>query len=181
MEIHRLLICVLTATVLLIGCGCKTNNTSNEVNADISSNNNISNERYPSFAVESITVKPGEKDITICVSLKDNPGFLTMAMDIEYDSNTMSLTKTVNGSDYSNYYFVGPKNLQSGCTASWFLPDIPQKTIDGTILELHFSIKENANKGSYPIKITRSQYGGIVDEYKNEIIFNNAEGYITIN
>lgn len=181
MKIYRLLICLLVFAVLLTGCGKKTDNTTDTVTTNSEVEQPINNDRYPSFAVETISAAKGNQDVVVYVSLKDNPGFLTMAMDITYDYENMSLTKVVSGSDYSDYYFVGPKKLQSGCTASWFLPELPEKVVDGNILELHFAINDNAESGSYPISITRSQNGGIVDQFKNEIIFNNAVGYININ
>lgn len=181
MKIYRLLICLLVFAVLLTGCGKKTDNTTDTVTPNSEVEQPINNDRYPSFAVETISVEKGNQDVVVYVSLKDNPGFLTMAMDITYDYENMSLTKVVSGSDYGDYYFVGPKKLQSGCTASWFLPELPEKVVDGNILELHFAINDNAESGSYPISITRSQNGGIVDQFKNEIIFNNAVGYININ
>ena len=181
MKIYRLLICLLVFAVLLTGCGKKTDKTADTVTTNSEMEQPINNDRYPSFAVETISAAKGNQDVVVYVSLKDNPGFLTMAMDITYDYENMSLTKVVSGSDYGDYYFVGPKKLQSGCTASWFLPELPEKVVDGNILELHFAINDNAESGSYPISITRSQNGGIVDQFKNEIIFNNAVGYININ
>lgn len=181
MKIYRLLICLLVFVVLLTGCGKKTDNTTDTVTPNSELEQPINNDRYPSFAVETISAAKGNQDVVVYVSLKDNPGFLTMTMDITYDYENMSLTKVVSGSDYGDYYFVGPKKLQSGCTASWFLPESPEKVVDGNILELHFAINDNAESGSYPISITRSQNGGIVDQFKNEIIFNNAVGYININ
>ena len=181
MRIYRLLICLLIFAVLLTGCGRKTDNINDTVTTNSEVEQPINNDRYPSFTVETISASKGDQDVIVCVSLKDNPGFLTMAMDITYDYENMSLTKVVSGSDYSDYYYVGPRNLQSGCTASWFLPESPEKVVDGNILELHFAIKDYAECGSYPITITRSQNGGVVDQFKNEIIFNNAVGYIHIN
>lgn len=184
MKIYRLLICFLVLAALLAGCGKKTEDSNNTLttNSEVHDlESPVNNDRYPSFTVESVSAVKGNQDVIVRVSLKDNPGFLTMAMDITYDYENMSLTKVVSGSDYSDYYFVGPKKLQSGCTASWFLPELPEKVVDGNILELHFAIKDNAESGSYPIAITRSQNGGIVDQFKNEIIFNNAVGYININ
>lgn len=183
MKAYRLLVCFLIFATLLTGCGKKpvdANNAATTNPEPHTSENPVSNDRYPSFAVETLSAAKGDQDVVVRVSLKDNPGFLTMAMDIAYDSNNMSLTKVVSGSDYSDYYFVGPKKMQSGCTASWFLPELPEKVVDGNILELHFVIKENAESGSYPITITRSPNGGVVDQFKNEIIFNNAVGYINI-
>ena len=184
MKMYRLLICSLIFASLLMSCGKNPDNTNSTItiNSEVpDSENTGGNERYPSFAVETIATAKGEEDAIVRVSLMDNPGFLTMAMDITYDSENMTLTDVNGGVDYSEYYFVGPKNTESGCTASWFLPELPEEIVDGVILELHFAIKENAESGSYPISITRSPNGGIVDQNKNEIIFNNAVGYINVN
>lgn len=137
------------------------------------------NDKFPSFSVENMEVSAGE-DITVYVKLKDNPGFLTMAMNIEYDSTAMALIDIKNGPDYEEYNFVGPKNRASGCTASWFIPELPDKIKDGKLLELHFTILNNAKSGEYPIKITRPDNGGIVDAYKEILVVNNAIGYITV-
>lgn len=153
---------------------------SKKPDADLPANETVNNERYPSFVVETVNASKGEEDVIVYVSLKDNPGFLTMAMDITYDSENMTLVKAVSGTDYSDYNFVGPKNADTGCTASWFIPDVPDEIIDGKILELHFDVNNDIKSGSYLVSVTRPENGGIVDENKEPIIFNNATGYINI-
>ena len=170
------MIILLLISIVLVGCV----NEKSDVEPTVS-DGSPTNNRYPSFVVESTTASKGDKDVVINVSIKDNPGFLTMAMNISYDSDTMSLTKVVSGSNYSEYNFVGPKNKQSGCTAAWFVSELPEDIIDGNILKLHFEIKESAKIGVYPVSVSRSNNGGVVDQNKKEIIFNNAIGYIEIN
>lgn len=175
---QRFLLLLISLLLLLSLTGCYENNATDTT---ITSITLVTNERYPSFVVETVKASKGDKNVVVHVSLQDNPGFLTMAMDIDYDSDNMILTEVLNTSDYSEYNFVGPKNKQSGCTASWFTPEMPDNIIDGNILELHFDIKEQAEAGSYPIVVSRPDNGGIVDQNKEEIIFNNAIGYIEIN
>lgn len=171
-----LFIFVLILVIVSTGCGAKSNNINKNSSEDY-----VINERYPSFVVETVDVSTGDKDVVVHVSLKNNPGFLTMAMNITYDSDNLSLTKVLSGSDYGEYNFVGPKNKKSGCTASWFVPEMPKSIVDGNILELHFDIMAHAESGSYPITVSRPDNGGVVDQNKEEIIFNNATGYIRIN
>lgn len=183
MKKYRLLVYLLTFAVLFTGCKKESGDTSVTVSTkseNHSSEEPVIDDKYPSFAVETVSAAKGDADVVVCVSLKNNPGFLTMAMVIGYDSNNMSLTKVASGPDYSDYYFVGPKNMQSGCTASWFLPAVPDTIVDGSILELHFAIHDEAESGSYPISIACPEKGGVVDSNKKEIIFNNALGYINI-
>lgn len=137
------------------------------------------NDKYPSFMVENIDVNNNE-DITMFVELKGNPGFLTMALNIEYDQTVMTLMDIENGPDYEEYSFLGPKNKNSGCSASWYILDLPEKVVDGKLLKLHFKILDNVKSGEYPIKISRPNNGGIVDGNKEAIVINNAIGYVTI-
>lgn len=184
MKQYRLLVILLVIAALLMGCNKETDDANTTVStepAGYSSEESAINDGHPAFAVETVSAAKGDTDVVVCVSLKNNPGCLTIAMEIGYDSDSMSLTKVVSGSDYGDYYFVGPKNMQSGCTASWFLPKLPEKVVDGIILELHFAISEKAESGSYPVSITCPENGGIVDANKKEIIFNNAVGYLDIN
>lgn len=176
MKRHIILVFILIFVLALSGCRQNSGN-----NTGVTSDNSVTNERYPSFVVETVEASKGDKDVVVRISLKNNPGFLTMAMNITYDSDNMVLTKLINGSDYQEYNFVGPKNKKSGCTASWFMPEAPINVVDGNILELHFDIKEQVANGAYPISITRPDNGGVVDQNKEEIIFNNATGYIQIN
>lgn len=175
MKRHHLLIILLVLVIALVGCGRKSDNIN-----DNTSNDSFVNDRYPSFVVETVSAGEGEKDVVVLVSIENNPGFLTMAMNVAYDSEYLTLTKVLNGIDYSEYNFIGPRNTKSGCTASWFLPEIPENIVDGNILELHFDINEYAPKGVYSIEVTRPVNGGVVDQNKQAIIFNNATGYIKI-
>ncbi len=167
--------------LFLIFTGCNQVKTqSTDTNNTVTINSAI-NERYPFFEVKSVDAIKGDKDIVVYVHLKDNPGFLTLAINIAYDSDNLILTRVLPGSDYRQYNFIGPKNMESGCTASWFVPDIPENIIDGIILELHFDTHEQTKPGSYAISVTRPENGGVVDQYKQPIVFNNATGYININ
>lgn len=175
---RRLSIIIITVIISLLLTGCTGKESGDGVNVPTEF---ASNQNAPSFAVESVDASKGDTDVTVRVSLEGNPGFLTMAMNISYDSSVMALTDAVCGSDYSDYYYIGPKNKESGCTATWFLPDIPEDIVDGCILELHFGISNQAESGSYPVSITRPDNGGIVDQFKEPIVFNNSTGYININ
>ncbi len=169
-RIYGLCVFVIILASLITGCG-KSKSTVETV---------YNNDEFPSFLVENVQVSRGDKDFVVFVELKDNPGFLTMAMNIEYDSNAMALIDIKNGADYQEYYFVGPKNKASGCCASWFIPELPDKIVDGKLLELHFRLMDNAERGDHPIKISRPHNGGIVDAYKEILVVNNAIGYVTI-
>lgn len=165
----------LVIALILSFSGCKRKSGTKEYATSV-----FNNDQFPSFVVENISASSGEKDVVVFVKLKDNPGFLTMAMNIEYDSSALALTDVKNGSGYKEYNFIGPKNRSNGCTASWFISELPEKIVDGILLELHFSVLSNAKSGDYQIKILRPDNGGIVDGNKETLVINNAVGYITI-
>lgn len=166
----NVLLCVFFACILLLsGCKGEENNKETVFN----------NDNFPSFSVENVQTSSGE-DVTVFVELKDNPGFLTMAAKIEFDSKAMALMDVKCGSDYQDYNFVGPKNRGNGCCASLFIPELPEKNVDGKLLELHFKIFSDTKEGDYQIKISRPDNGGIVDGNKNALVINNAVGYVTV-
>lgn len=170
------LVLLITIVSMFVCCNaCKSKNPTSNYDTK-----EYKNESFPSFSVENVNAFSGEQDVTVFVYLKDNPGFLTMALNIEYDSSTMALAKVLNGEDFQEYNYVGPKNKESGCCACWFTTNLPEKIVDGKLLELHFNILENAKKGEYPVRITRPDNGGIVDENKEILVVNNSTGFINI-
>ena len=63
----------------------------------------------PTLKVSSITAAPGATKVTVMVSLENNPGFLTMALEMSFDSDVLTLTRVSNGADFTDYNFTGPK------------------------------------------------------------------------
>ena len=176
MKKNSLLVLLVLLVVVLAGCQCKSGNANGTTLGSFATN-----KPGPFFVVETVKASKGNNDTVLRVFLKNNPGFLTMDVCIAYDSMDMSLTKVINGVDYPEYNFVGPKNMQSNCSASWFIPEMPENIVDGNILELHFSIQEQAENGAHPVSISCSEGGGIVNQNKEVIVVNSATGYIEIN
>lgn len=129
---------------------------------------------------DSRTVSAGAAQVEIKVSLQHNPGFLTMALNMEFDSDVLKLTRVTSGSDYSDYSFIAPFNKKSGCTAAWFASDLPDEIVDGNIMTLQFTVSENAPAGTYPITISCPDDGSTVDGNKDEYPITNTVGYIIV-
>lgn len=134
----------------------------------------------PALKVSSITAAPGATKVTVIVSLENNPGFLTMALEMSFDSDVLTLTKVSNGADFTDYNFTGPKNKVSGCRAAWFSTDLPEEILDGDVMTLQFTVADNAASGRYPITISCPDDGSTLDGNKNVITLVNAIGYITV-
>lgn len=134
----------------------------------------------PALKVSSITAAPGATKVTVMVSLENNPGFLTMALEMSFDSDVLTLTRVSNGADFTDYNFTGPKNKVSGCRAAWFSTDLPEEILDGDVMTLQFTVADNAASGRYPITISCPDDGSTLDGNKNVIALANAIGYITV-
>lgn len=132
------------------------------------------------FALFSEAVKAGD-DAIVLVETTNNPGFLTMAVRVEYDTNAMSLTKAENGSVFLAYNFVPSKKLQSGCRMSWFIPSVPGNVEDGELLKLHFHVFNDTKAGEYPVTVSPINDGGIVDRSKSLITIAAGSGAIKVN
>ena len=134
----------------------------------------------PVLKVSSITAAPGATKVTVMVSLENNPGFLTMALEMSFDSDVLTLTRVSNGADFTDYNFTGPKNKVSGCRAAWFSTDLPEEILDGDVMTLQFTVADNAASGRDPITISCPDDGSTLDGNKNVIALANAIGYITV-
>lgn len=134
----------------------------------------------PALKVSNKTAAPGATKVTVTVSLENNPGFLTMALEMSFDSDVLTLTRVSNGADFTDYNFTGPKNKVSGCRAAWFSTDLPEEILDGDVMTLQFTVADNAASGRYPITISCPDDGSTLDGNKNVITLANAIGYITV-
>lgn len=134
----------------------------------------------PALKVSSITAAPGATKVTVMVSLENNPGFLTMALEMSFNPDVLTLTRVSNGADFTDYNFTGPKNKVSGCRAAWFSTDLPEEILDGDVMTLQFTVADNAASGRYPITISCPDDGSTLDGNKNVIALANAIGYITV-
>lgn len=140
----------------------------------------VKNATTPALLVGSNTAAAGATKIAIPVSLKNNPGFLTMALQITYDSSALTLTKVTNGSDFSDYNFTAPKNKISGCKAAWFSTDLPEEILDGDVMILQFTVNSDAAAGEYDITVSCPNDGSTVDGSKAQINFSAGTGSITV-
>ena len=112
------------------------------------------NSKSGTITVEDVYSAPkGTFDVT--VSLENNPGIYNLTASFEYDNTAMKLTKVANGTAMSDVAsFLAPKNMASGCTATWYYMDEPGNYRDGSLAILTFEILETAVQGkTYPISL----------------------------
>lgn len=130
----------------------------------------------PTLIVDTVYSK-GE-DVVVKVSVKNNPGTLTMLLNTIYVENAMELTKIESGKAMKGYSFVAPKKLSNACNAAWYINDVPDKITDGEIALLHFKLNKNVAPGAYEISISCDN-GAFGSNYE-EIQFDIINGYVVI-
>lgn len=132
----------------------------------------------PTFVVESVTANAGDS-VDVVVSLANNPGIMDMALSFTYDETALSLTGTSNGDALSDATFMGPKNMASGCRATWYYMDEPAEYADGSIIVLTFDVLETATAGDYEVTVAYGEKD-INDVDENHLSFTIESGKVTV-
>lgn len=130
------------------------------------------------FVGSNLTVTAGSTGVSYSISVKNNPGILGMLLSIEYDESVFVLTATSNGNATGNLTYQKPSKLVSGCNFVWYGTETGE-VIDGTVLNLVFTVRSDAPAGSYPIKISYSEADSYDGGY-NTIPATVVDGTITV-
>ena len=96
--------------------------------------------------VSTAEAAPGE-EVTLTVSMKNNPGIASFGLNIEYDKDVLSWTGVTKGSISSGTWDVGVDE-----TETWF--DFENFTDDVVILTLTFTVADNAPAGTSVVTLT---------------------------
>lgn len=160
-------------TAILLLSGCKNPGSKGQTVE-------MDTENAMTFTLFSEPVQAGE-DVVVLVETRKDPGFLTMAVRVDYDTSAMTLTKAENGSDFLSYNFIPSKKMQSGCKMSWFTPSLQKTSDEGELLKLHFRVFDDTKAGEYPVTISPVNDGGIVDRNKKLITVAAGSGIIKVN
>ena len=124
------------------------------------------------------TAAPGDT-VQIAISLKNNPGIVSMTLRMVYDESVMTLTKVTRGTALGEMTFTTPKDLKSGCQFPWDAEFVsPEDATNGDILVLTFTISETAAPGNYTLSLVT--VGDIIDNDLNPVAVVLKNGGITI-
>ena len=109
--------------------------------------------KLPTVSLSYAQTQPGDT-FTVDVELISNPGIINLALNVEYDTSVFTLEKVtdtglfsgaVHSPNYSNYPYYLTWNNDTA------LSDI---TVNGVIATLSFRVADNAQPGSYSIKLS---------------------------
>ncbi len=132
----------------------------------------------PTFVVENVTATAGTP-IEVAVSVVNNPGIMDMALSFTYDDSALSLIGTSNGEALSEATFMGPKNMASGCRATWYYMDAPAEYADGSVIILTFDVLETAEIGEYEVSVAYGEKD-VNDISGNPLSFTIESGKVTV-
>ena len=126
----------------------------------------------PQIIVENKNARKGE-EVILNLNVKNNPGFNSASIRIDYDKNVMTLENAELGELYASctpsydnlpyITFYGPRNITS----------------DGLLLKLIFKIKDNAESGDYAVGVTYSE-GDIANVAEEDVNFAIVSGKISV-
>ena len=133
------------------------------------------------LSVNKASASAGDKNVTVRILVKNNPGILGMRLSVSYDESVLTLTDASNGDAVSSVLtLTKARTLHSGCNFVWDGIEIGAADIkDGAVLELQFQVSDSAAAGKYPITI-RYNSDDIVDNDLQSLSPQIQNGYISI-
>ena len=138
----------------------------------------------PTISISNVSADPG-KEVTVSISISNNPGIMAMAFCITYDSDVLEYTGYTKG--YLSKYTI--KDHPDKGHISFVNDESSDKAKNGTMLSVKFKIKDDAAPGKYTITLAnsyRDKYGNrLHNSFSNSkqeyIVPNVTAGSVTVN
>lgn len=108
----------------------------------------------PKISISNKTALPG-KEVTLDISITNNPGIMAMTFSVAYDNNQFEFVS------YSKGYISEPRAFMDHSDKGYVAFSIVEskdKTNTGNMLSLTFKIKDKAAAGTYPIRLANHYY-----------------------
>ena len=113
----------------------------------------------PSISMSDTSAYAGDTQVTVVVSVTDNPGIIGLELSLSYDEQIMTLTSASGGEALGDLLFTAPDSLSSGCKFLWDGLEISDRNVkDGELLVLSFQIADDAADGEYIIFMKAKAY-----------------------
>lgn len=129
----------------------------------------------PEFSVTSAQGQIGE-DIAVNINISNNPGIISLRLNIQYDSSVLEL-KEATPKNYASTSF-GPLG-NNPFVLSWEDAIHDNTTTNGTIAQLVFTIKEDATVGNTSISITYDPEDVFNQDFHN-VHFETIAGVVAV-
>lgn len=134
--------------------------------------------KTPSFVIEKVSAKPGQRNVAVTVAVKNNPGIAAIALDVMFDNSKLTLT----GFAYNESALAGASTTPYSASAStpclYVVNGTKDLTGDFTFATLYFDIPATA-KGTYPISVVYDP-DNVYNLAEDNIAFDVINGSITV-
>ncbi len=129
----------------------------------------------PSFVVETVNAKAGDRDVAVTVSLKNNPGIASVGMMVSYDS-ALTLKSIVYNDELGGQYMLPPA-MNNPVKLIWV--SLAEVTEDCALATLYFDVSEDAAPGNYQIAAVYDE-DDVYDAEMNNVSFEVINGTIHV-
>ena len=131
----------------------------------------------PQISVSQVTAKAGDTNVTIAITVKNNPGVIGASFKVTYDP-ALSLKNAAKGDAWSSLSFTKSGVLTSPCSFGWDGLEA-EDTSNGVVLILTFDVSASAAVDTYNISISYNN-GDIFDDEFNSVMFEIVQGSIVV-
>ena len=139
----------------------------------------VVDEKSPAFVVEKVSGLAGE-EVTVKVEMKNNPGVISVALDVNYDTDKLELVacedaKLLPNSTFSKNYTAYPYFM------SWEDSTAEENiTVNGTLATLTFKIKADCAVGEEAEISVSYDPENIYDVDLDNVTFASVDGSVTV-
>ena len=135
-------------------------------------------EYAPVIEVQDTVARAGNT-IQVPVLIKNNPGITAVTVNVEYNSDIMTLKSATNNNLLNGaMYTASSSTNENPYTMIWVVGTSDIKS-NGTLATLEFEIKEGAEAGEYPISISYNEDDIYNTNFEN-VHFYTADGMVTV-
>lgn len=144
--------------------------------ADLSDAESVS-ANNPAFVAESVTAEPGQKNVAVKVSFKNNPGIASVKLMVHYNENAMTLTNFTYNTNALNG--AGTIPFMAGVDPCLYMVNgTADVTGDIEFATLYFEIADNAS-GTYDIDFSYDE-DDVYNIKEKNVAFEIVKGKIAV-
>ncbi len=127
-------------------------------------------------SLSEITSLPGN-EVELILSISENPGLIAAVIEVEYDSDNLTLKAVSDKGNLGNENHSDDYTL-SEYLISWYNPLATEDyTYNGDLATLTFEIQEGAEEGDYPVFVTVKE---AYNSNLKSVALNTEDGKITV-
>ena len=137
---------------------------------------NAEQPQKPTISAQSVTTQMGE-DIFVKIDVSSNPGVAFALIEVEY-SDELNLIDIWDEGCFGSPLFENDLDANP-VHLSWDHSEDGDNALDGTLATLHFVLKDDAQAGTYWVKISYDEENIFNSDLQN-VYFDTVEAQVTV-